>query len=145
MDINLIKQILPHRYPFLLIDRVLKLKPGEKIIGIKNMTINEWFFIGHFPDFSVMPGVLIVEAMAQLGGILIAKSIKSLGKKQLVYLFSIKDAKFKKVVVPGDQIQIEVQLLKAKKTIFDIYGTVYVKDEIVAEAELILKSIPLRL
>lgn len=141
MDFNSIKQILPHRYPFLLIDQVLEIEPGRKIVGIKNVTVNEWFFMGHFPDFPIMPGVLIVEAMAQLGGLLIAESIDALDKKPLVYLASIKNAKFKKPVVPGNQIQIEVEFLRMKKTIFDIHGAASVKDEIVAEAELILKSI----
>lgn len=141
MDVNSIKRILPHRYPFLLVDQVLELRPKKKIVGIKNVTVNEWFFVGHFPDFPIMPGVLIVEAMAQLGGLLIAESVDNLVPKTWYYLASIRNAKFRNPVVPGDQIQMEVQFLRMKETIFDISGTASVRDKTVAEAELIIKSV----
>ncbi len=141
MDVNSIKKILPHRYPFLLVDEVLEIEPKKKIVGIKNVTVNEWFFMGHFPDFPIMPGVLIVEAMAQLSGLLIAESVDDLAPNTWYYLALIKNAKFRNPVVPGNQIQMEVQFLSMKKTIFNIHGTASVKDEIVAETELIIKSI----
>src|SRR5215813_5888924 len=108
LDINEIRAILPHRYPFLLVDRILELEP-ERIVGIKNVTVNEPFFMGHFPDFPVMPGVMIVEAMAQVAGVLVLKQIPDRHKK-LVLLASVENAKFRRPVVPGDQLRIEMKL-----------------------------------
>src|SRR5437667_1689110 len=112
LDINEIRTILPHRYPFLLVDRIVELTE-EGIVGIKNVTANEPFFQGHFPDFPVMPGVLIVEAMAQTAGVLVLKSIPDRHKK-LVLLVSIENAKFRRPVVPGDQLRLEMAVVKRR-------------------------------
>src|SRR5215470_4080590 len=105
LDINEIRAILPHRYPFLLVDRIIEMEP-ERIVGIKNVTLNEPFFQGHFPEFPVMPGVLIVEAMAQAGGVLVLKSIAERESK-LVLLVAIENARFRRPVVPGDTLRLE--------------------------------------
>jgi beta-hydroxyacyl-ACP dehydratase FabZ len=137
LDINEIRQILPHRYPMLLVDRVLELE-AERIVGIKNVTANEPFFNGHFPDFPVMPGVLIVEAMAQTAGILVLKSIPDRDRK-LVLLVSIEGARFRKPVVPGDQLRIEMTLLKRKVSVAKMSGRATVDGVVVAEAEVMCK------
>lgn len=140
MDINSIKQILPHRYPFLLVDRILELEPENRIVGIKNVTANEWFFMGHFPNLPVMPGVLIVEAMAQLAGLLIGKSANTSEAETWYYLTSIKSAKFRTPVIPGDQLRMEVHFLRTKRTIFEISGIASVDSEVVAETDLLIKA-----
>jgi 3-hydroxyacyl-[acyl-carrier-protein] dehydratase len=137
MDVNEIRQILPHRYPFLLIDRILEMD-SERIVGIKNVTVNEPFFIGHFPDFPVMPGVLIVEAMAQTAGVLVLKNIPDRDKK-LVLLVSVDAAKFRKPVVPGDQLRIEMKVLRLKGTVAKMAGIATVDGNLVAEAEVMCK------
>ena len=133
MDVNEIRQFLPHRYPFLLVDRILELEP-ERIVGIKNVTANEPFFPGHFPDFPVMPGVLIVEAMAQTAGVLVLKSIPDRESK-LVLLVSIESAKFRKPVVPGDQLRIEMSVIRRKGSVAKMAGRATVNGVLVAEAE----------
>ncbi len=135
LDILAIKEILPHRYPFLLVDRIVELE-AERIVGIKNVTGNEPFFAGHFPDFPVMPGVLIVEAMAQVAGVLV---LRGLGKQRAVYLASIDQAKFRRPVVPGDQLRIEMKIVKHKATVAKVAGTCTVDGAVVAEAELMCK------
>lgn len=135
LNIEKILKILPHRYPFLLIDRVLELKKGQSIIAIKNVSYNEPFFQGHFPDLKVMPGVLIVEAIAQAGGILLYHSIPDPANK-LVFLSKIDKAKFRKPVVPGDQMRLEAVILKLKNRICQISGKAYVEEEIVFEGEI---------
>ena len=137
LDILEIRDILPHRYPFLLVDRILELEP-ERIVGIKNVTINEPFFAGHFPDFPVMPGVLIVEAMAQTAGVLVLKSIPDRETK-LVLLVSIEYAKFRRPVVPGDQLRMELQMLKRKASVAKMSGKATVDGVLVAEAEVMCK------
>jgi 3-hydroxyacyl-[acyl-carrier-protein] dehydratase len=137
MDIQGIQEILPHRYPFLLVDRIEELE-AERIVGIKNVTINEPFFIGHFPDFPVMPGVLIVEAMAQVAGVLVLSQIPD-RKNKLVLLATIEEAKFRKPVRPGDQLRIEMKMGKRKATIAKMSGTASVDGVVVAEATMLCK------
>ena len=137
LDINEIRALLPHRYPFLLVDRIVEME-AERIVGIKNVTNNEPFFQGHFPDFPVMPGVLIVEAMAQTAGVLVLKSIPDRESK-LVLLVSIESAKFRRPVVPGDQLRLEMVLLKRKHTVAKMAGRATVDGVLVAEAEVMCK------
>ena len=129
-----IQALLPHRYPFLLVDRVLELEPDRRIVGIKNVTANEPFFQGHFPGRPVMPGVLILEAIAQVGGLL---AFKSLGptSKPVVYLTGVDGAKFRKPVVPGDRIRFEIDVLKKRSPFWKMAGKAYVEAELVCEAE----------
>jgi len=137
LDINEIRRILPHRYPMLLVDRIVELE-AERIVGIKNVTATEPFFSGHFPDFPVMPGVLIVEAMAQTAGVLVLKSIPNRESK-LVLLVSIESAKFRRPVVPGDQLRLEMVVLKRKHTVAKMAGRATVEGVLVAEAEVMCK------
>jgi 3-hydroxyacyl-[acyl-carrier-protein] dehydratase len=137
LDINEIRTILPHRYPFLLVDRILELE-AERIVGIKSVTLNEPFFIGHFPDFPVMPGVLIVEAMAQVAGVLVLKSIADRHKK-LVLLAAIENARFRKPVVPGDTLRLEMTVIKRKASVAKMAGRATVDGQLVAEAEVMCK------
>src|SRR5437588_4577756 len=121
LDINEIRAILPHRYPFLLVDRIVEMEP-ERIVGIKCVTANEPHFMGHFPEFPVMPGVLIVEAMAQVAGVLVLSQIED-RKNKLVLLASVEEAKFRRPVRPGDQLRIEMKVAKRKQTIAKMFGT----------------------
>jgi len=132
MNILEIQKMLPHRYPFLLVDRILEIEPNIKAVGIKNVTYNEPFFQGHFPDHPIMPGVLIVEAMAQVSGIL---SIQSGAKGNTIYFMSIEKAKFRKPVVPGDQLRFEVSVLQHRNKVWKFTGHALVDDTLVAEAE----------
>ena len=135
-DIQKIMEYLPHRYPFLLVDRVIELVPGYRITALKNVTINEPFFTGHFPGRPVMPGVLIIEAMAQVGGLLAYES--SLDDKHglLIYFMGIDKVRFRKPVVPGDQLIFEAKILKMRSKVAKMSGTASVDNQIVAEAEL---------
>ena len=133
LDTNQILGILQHRYPFLLVDRLLELEPGKRAVGIKNVTINEAFFSGHFPGNPIMPGVLILEAMAQVGGILLLTSSGNEGK--LAMFAGIDRARFRKKVVPGDQLVTEVVLLKCRGDIGRVKVTGRVEGEVAAEAE----------
>ena len=133
LDINAIQKILPHRYPFLLVDRIIEIV-GNKVIGIKNVTINEPFFQGHFPGHPIMPGVLIIEAMAQVGGVGALNMKANIGK--LAYFLSIDNARFRKPVLPGDVIRMEIDLLKAKLNIMKTHGVAKVDGEVVAEADM---------
>jgi beta-hydroxyacyl-ACP dehydratase FabZ len=137
MDIQAIREILPHRYPMLMVDRIEELEE-ERIVGIKNVTINEPFFAGHFPDFPVMPGVMILEAMAQVAGVLVLNSIPD-RKSKLVLLASIEQAKFRRPVRPGDQLRIEMKVTKRKTTIAKMHGSAMVEGVVVAEAEMLCK------
>ena len=135
-DIQKIMQYLPHRYPFLLIDRVEEVVPGEKVIALKNVTINEPFFQGHFPGVPVMPGVIILEAMGQAGGVLAYESLNEHRQDNLVFLTGIDKARFRKPVVPGDQLIFELKLLKKRSKLVRMAGVATVDGEKVAEAEL---------
>jgi UDP-3-O-[3-hydroxymyristoyl] N-acetylglucosamine deacetylase/3-hydroxyacyl-[acyl-carrier-protein] dehydratase len=135
-DINLIQKIMPHRYPFLLVDRILELKDKKRVVGIKNVTINEPFFVGHFPGHPIMPAVLIIEAMAQVGGVLLLSSVDN-PEKYLVYFTHINNAKFRKPVLPGDQLRFELELLTLKRRICKMHGQAFVDGDLVAEAELL--------
>ena len=135
LDINAIRQFLPHRYPMLLVDRIIELE-SDRIVGIKNVTGNEPFFAGHFPEFPVMPGVLIIEAMAQTAGVLVLGQIPEREKK-LVFLVSVERAKFRRPVVPGDQLRMEISILKNKISVAKIAARALVDGQLVAEAELI--------
>ncbi|RLE01217.1 MAG: 3-hydroxyacyl-[acyl-carrier-protein] dehydratase FabZ [Candidatus Aminicenantes bacterium] len=132
IDIEKIKGILPHRYPFLLVDRVLELKKGESLVAIKNVTVNEPFFQGHFPQLKIMPGVLIVEALAQAGGILVYYSLDEPENKLLV-LSKIERARFRKPVTPGDQLRLEVKLLRLRLGVCQVEGKAYVGEELAVE------------
>jgi 3-hydroxyacyl-[acyl-carrier-protein] dehydratase len=135
LDIERILKVLPHRYPFLLVDRVLELETGTSVTALKNVTYNEPFFRGHFPALRVMPGVLVIEALAQAGGILLHFSSKNNGKK-LVFLSKIDNAKFRKPVVPGDQLILKVDLIKVRGKFCAVHGRAYVGDELVTECDI---------
>jgi len=131
-----IEGILPHRYPFLLVDRILELELGKRVVGIKNVTVNEPFFVGHFPGHPIMPGVLIIEAMAQAGGVLLMQTLGTQGQKKLMYFTGIDGARFRKPVLPGDQLRLEVSVLQSKRQVFRMQGRATVEGALVAEAEL---------
>ena len=135
-DIQKIMNLLPHRYPFIMIDRILELVPGEKVVALKNVTINEPFFQGHFPGNPIMPGVLIIEAMGQAGAVLAAKSLSGEQQDSLIYFMSMDKVKFRQPVVPGDQIIFEMRFLKKRVKVFKMSGVALVDGKRVAEAEL---------
>jgi len=134
-DIRAITKILPHRYPFLLVDRILELEPEKRVTAIKNVTINEPFFEGHFPDKPIMPGVMVLESMGQAGGVLLLNTVEN-PENKLVYFTSIDKVKFRKPIIPGDQIRLELELLKYRLSICKMQGRAYVDGQVVAEAEL---------
>src|SRR6185312_2350662 len=133
LDIVEIQKILPHRYPFLLIDRVIEIQRKERIVALKNVTVNEPFFAGHFPGFPIMPGVLMVEAMAQAGGALLLTEIPDRDHKLMVFT-GIERARFRRPVVPGDQLRIEVEVLAWRQTAVRMQGKAYVGEKLAAEA-----------
>jgi 3-hydroxyacyl-[acyl-carrier-protein] dehydratase len=135
-DIKSIMQNLPHRYPFLLVDRVIALVKNESIVALKNVTINEPFFQGHFPDTPIMPGVLIVEAMGQAGGVLVIQSLPPEKQGKLIYFMGFDDVRFRKPVVPGDQLILELEMLKLRSKVVKMAGIAKVEGKIVAEAKL---------
>jgi 3-hydroxyacyl-[acyl-carrier-protein] dehydratase/UDP-3-O-[3-hydroxymyristoyl] N-acetylglucosamine deacetylase/3-hydroxyacyl-[acyl-carrier-protein] dehydratase len=135
LNIEDILRFLPHRYPFLLVDRVLSMEPSRSIAALKNVTYNEEYFQGHFPDLRIMPGVLLVEAMAQAGGILLYHSIPN-PEKKFVLFSKIENMKFRRPVVPGDQIRLECELVKSKGRFYWLRGTACVDGEIAVEGEM---------
>lgn len=138
MDINEVMKYLPHRPPFLLVDGVLEIKEGESLIAIKNVSMNEPFFVGHFPNHPVMPGVLIVEALAQASGILAYKSTNTLPSDGVLYLFAgIDNVRFRRVVLPGDQLHLHVKHLWQKRDIWKIESAAYVNGELACSADLL--------
>lgn len=137
LDIHQVKNYLPHRYPFLLIDRVLEAEPDQRLVAMKNVTINEEFFVGHFPSRPVMPGVLVIEALAQAAAIMAAYGRDDIDTANRVYYFTgIDKARFKRPVEPGDQLILEVELLRRIKNMWKCQGVAKVDGEVVAKAEL---------
>ncbi len=136
MDILDILKLLPHRYPFVMVDRIISLTPGESIKGIKNVTMNEPFFQGHFPERPVMPGVMILEGMAQAGGVLAYNTMPEMIGNKLIYFAGIDKAKFRKPVTPGDQLVFELTLKKVKRGLMMMHGRAEVDSNLVAQAEL---------
>jgi 3-hydroxyacyl-[acyl-carrier-protein] dehydratase len=136
IDINRIMQMIPHRYPMLLIDRVVELQPDHSAVGIKNVTINEPYFTGHFPTRPVMPGVLIIECMAQTAALLVVQTLGAAAEGKLVYFMSIDDARFRKPVVPGDQLRIKVVKERRRFNVWKMAATAMVDGHLVAEAHI---------
>lgn len=135
LDVEQIKQLLPHRAPFLFVEKLTDIVPGESAVGHKAVSFNEPHFLGHFPDYSVMPGVLIVEAMAQAAGALVVHSLGNAGKKQLVFFMGIDKARFRKPVVPGDMLRFPVKMQQRRGPVWRFEGKAYVGDTLCAEAE----------
>lgn len=140
VDIQRIMQYLPHRYPMLLVDRIVEYEPGKRIVGIKNVTINEPFFQGHYPGHPVMPGVLIIEAMAQVGGLLMMDAIEDIQDK-VVYFMSLDNVKWRRPVTPGDQLRFELEVMQLRKHVCRMKGSGYVDGQLVAEAEMMARIV----
>lgn len=140
IQIEEIMRILPHRYPMLLVDRIIECDDEKRIVGIKNLTMNELFFQGHFPGHPVMPGVLQLEAMAQVGGVLLSRVLKQEGR--IAYFLAIDNARFRKVLQPGDQMRIEVEILKVRLGMSKVHGKVWAGDELACEADLMFAYKP---
>ena len=134
-DLERIKRMIPHRYPFLLIDRVDQIAVNESAVGIKNVTANEPHFQGHFPDKAVMPGVLIVEAMAQTAGVLVVETLDMIDQGLLVYFMTLDKTRFRRIVAPGDQLELHVKILRGRGKIWKFWGEAKVGGEVAAEAE----------
>ena len=140
IGIEEIMRILPHRYPFLLVDRILEIEHGKRIVGLKNVTINEPFFQGHFPGHPIMPGVLIIEAMAQVGGMLLMGSFDD-PETKVVYFMSLDNVKFRRPVLPGDQLRCELEMLQNRGRTCRMKGVAYVDGNVVAEAEMMARVV----
>ncbi len=139
-DIHDVLEYLPHRYPFLLVDRILEYEAGKRIVSLKNVTINEPFFQGHFPGVPIMPGVLIVEAMAQAGGFLVFKTLPDRARK-LVFFMGIDGARFRRPVRPGDQLRIEMTVVRVKSRIGKLHGKASVDGQLVSEADIMFSLV----
>jgi 3-hydroxyacyl-[acyl-carrier-protein] dehydratase len=137
IEIREIMAVLPHGYPFLLVDRIIEIEPGKRVVGIKNVTYNEPFFPGHFPGRPIMPGVLIVEAMAQTAGVLVFKSMPEEEYKKPVYFLGMDNVRFRKPVTPGDQLRLELEITKHRQSIWGFKGKAFVDGKLVAEADLL--------
>lgn len=135
MDVEAIKSLIPHRYPFLLVDRVLELVPGERIVALKNVTANEPFFQGHFPGYPVMPGVLIIEALAQAGAVMMLRSMDS-PETKIPFFAGIDGARFRRQVVPGDQLRLELTVIRSRGSSCKLQARALVGEELAAEAEI---------
>jgi UDP-3-O-[3-hydroxymyristoyl] N-acetylglucosamine deacetylase/3-hydroxyacyl-[acyl-carrier-protein] dehydratase len=135
LAIEEIMKVLPHRYPFLLVDRILELEPKKRIVGLKNVTINEPFFQGHFPGHPIMPGVLIIEAMAQVGGVLLMGEVEGFESK-VVYFMSLDNVKFRRPVKPGDQLRFELEMTQIRGMVCKMRGVAKVDGEVVCEADM---------
>jgi 3-hydroxyacyl-[acyl-carrier-protein] dehydratase len=135
IEIKEIMNILPHAYPFLLVDRIVEMELGKRIVGIKNVTYNEPFFPGHFPKRPIMPGVLIVEAMAQAAGVLAFKSMPDENQKKPVYFLGMDNVRFRKPVIPGDQLRLELEVTRHRQSIWGFKGKAFVDEKLVAEAD----------
>jgi len=142
VDILAIKRMIPHRYPFLLVDRVVNLRPGESAVGIKMVTANEPHFEGHFPARPVMPGVLVVEAMAQTAAVLVVESLDLIDNDSLVYFMSIESAKFRSTVIPGDQLELHIDILRGRGRVWKFRGLARVGERLTAEAEFTAMIMP---
>jgi UDP-3-O-[3-hydroxymyristoyl] N-acetylglucosamine deacetylase/3-hydroxyacyl-[acyl-carrier-protein] dehydratase len=140
LDIGRILEVIPHRYPFLLVDRIVELEPMKRVVGIKNVTINEPFFQGHFPGHPIMPGVLIIEAMAQVGGMLLMDELETPGDK-IVYFMALDNVKFRRPVTPGDQLRSEVTMLQLRGRTCRLKGVAYVNGQVVCEAEMMARVV----
>jgi 3-hydroxyacyl-[acyl-carrier-protein] dehydratase len=137
IEIKEIMAILPHAYPFLLVDRIVEIEPGKRVVGIKNVTYNEPFFPGHFPGRPIMPGVLIVEAMAQTAGVLIFNSLPQEDRKKTVFFLGIDNVRFRKPVIPGDQLRMELEMTRHRQSIWGFKGKALVDGNVVAEGDLL--------
>jgi 3-hydroxyacyl-[acyl-carrier-protein] dehydratase len=137
MEIKEIMSLLPHAYPFLLVDRIVEVEPGKRIVGIKNVTYNEPFFPGHFPGRPIMPGVLIVEAMAQTAGLLVFYSSPEEDHKKTVFFLGMDNVRFRKPVTPGDQLHLELEITKRRQSIWRFKGKALVEGKVVAEGDLL--------
>lgn len=135
IDINRVMKMLPHRYPILLVDRVLEMEPGERAVALKNVTMNEPHFQGHFPDYPVMPGVLIVEAMAQTAALVVIETMGEEAEGKLVYFMTIDNARFRKPVTPGDSIHIHVEKTQSRGAVWKFKGRAIVDGKVCAEAD----------
>ena len=137
IEIKEIMAVLPHAYPFLLVDRIVEIEPGKRVVGIKNVTYNEPFFPGHFPGRPIMPGVLIVEAMAQTAGILVFNSLPQEDHKKMVFFLGIDNVRFRKPVIPGDQLRMELEITRRRQSIWGFKGKALVDGNVVAEGDLL--------
>lgn len=140
MDISAVMAALPHRYPFLMVDRILEIDGEQRVVGLKNVTINEPFFQGHFPGHPIMPGVLIVEALAQTGGALLLSRIEN-PERKVVYFMGLDGVRFRRPVVPGDQLRMEVEILQQRGATVKLHGKAFVGEALACEAEMLARVV----